>query len=492
MSRQSGNWSNIKVTNAKACACYFEISNVGKTIESSKKRVTWRLKVEEGREFEVSLTHSLASGKKVLRVDGIIKYTTKGLTFGDWDYVFNLPGGHVVHIIIKPSVELNDMYDLIIDGISFRRLPERLESGGASGGRSSGYRSQSNSITNASSRSDSYTYNYSGGGGDSGPSSRNTSFTPWECTRCTLVNDKPLAPVCEACGNPKPTYIAPQARERAQQVAEQRASEPVSAYRSSKPNKSTTNASKPRKPEPEPDLMGMDTAFQTSDNSFGAEHNPFGSSDPFGTNSADTTSSFNTFERKGSGYQAQAQDITSMLSGLDFTAAPAPVQPYPPPTTSPLQNGSSSQGDAQVRTGSGDLWESGMVDLNLREKPKQTSVRSMQTLEQARLQQPKEKVPVMPPPSVASHGYYNSQAMTPQGYYQQPMGGGYNTVGAPGYGMGQPGYGAAPMVGYGFGMGAAGAAPVQGSQQFMTNPTQPAGQPRRASFAGLDPFATLS
>lgn len=32
------------------------------------------------------------------------------LSFGDWDYVFNLPGGHVVHCIIKPSVELNDMY----------------------------------------------------------------------------------------------------------------------------------------------------------------------------------------------------------------------------------------------------------------------------------------------------------------------------------------------------------------------------------------------
>lgn len=32
------------------------------------------------------------------------------LSFGDWDHVFNLPGGYTVHIIIKPSVELNDMY----------------------------------------------------------------------------------------------------------------------------------------------------------------------------------------------------------------------------------------------------------------------------------------------------------------------------------------------------------------------------------------------
>ncbi|EEY62255.1 uncharacterized protein PITG_14177 [Phytophthora infestans T30-4] len=109
MSWQS-QWGAVKATNARAAALYFEVSNVGKTIESSKKRVVWRLKVEEGREFEIALTHSLASGKKVLRVDGIVKYTSQSLSFGDWDYVFNLPGGHCVHIIIKPSVDLNDMY----------------------------------------------------------------------------------------------------------------------------------------------------------------------------------------------------------------------------------------------------------------------------------------------------------------------------------------------------------------------------------------------
>ncbi|OWZ16398.1 hypothetical protein PHMEG_0009815 [Phytophthora megakarya] len=109
MSWQS-QWGTVKAANARAAALYYEVSNVGKTIESSKKRVIWRLKVEEGREFEISLTHSLASGKKVLRVDGIVKYTSQSLSFGDWDYVFNLAGGHCVHIIIKPSVDLNDMY----------------------------------------------------------------------------------------------------------------------------------------------------------------------------------------------------------------------------------------------------------------------------------------------------------------------------------------------------------------------------------------------
>lgn len=72
-------WGTVKLKDAKACALYYEVSNVGKTIESSKKRVIWRLKVEEGREFEIALTHSLASGKKVLRVDGIVKYTTQAV-----------------------------------------------------------------------------------------------------------------------------------------------------------------------------------------------------------------------------------------------------------------------------------------------------------------------------------------------------------------------------------------------------------------------------
>lgn len=73
------NWGTVKSTNAKAAALYFEVANVGKTIESSKKRVIWRVKVDDGREFEIILTHSLASGKKILRVDGIIKYTSQSV-----------------------------------------------------------------------------------------------------------------------------------------------------------------------------------------------------------------------------------------------------------------------------------------------------------------------------------------------------------------------------------------------------------------------------
>lgn len=54
----------------KSIALYTEICNVGKTFEASKKRITWRIQTPNGDEPEISLTHSLGSGKKVLRVDG--------------------------------------------------------------------------------------------------------------------------------------------------------------------------------------------------------------------------------------------------------------------------------------------------------------------------------------------------------------------------------------------------------------------------------------
>lgn len=99
--------------------------------------------------------------------------------------------------------------DLIIDGMSFRRLPDRLDPSARSknGGATSATSSSSNSRKPNTSNSK-YAYstgNYAGSNGGSG--SRNSSFGPWECPCCTLVNEKPLAPICEACGGPKPDHI---------------------------------------------------------------------------------------------------------------------------------------------------------------------------------------------------------------------------------------------------------------------------------------------
>lgn len=97
--------------------------------------------------------------------------------------------------------------------MSFRRLPDRLDpnrakstAAGNSGVVSSTSARGASGGGRGGTRANSHTYNYSNGG-LSRPSSRESSFSPWPCSRCTLVNEKPLAPICEACGAPKPDYI---------------------------------------------------------------------------------------------------------------------------------------------------------------------------------------------------------------------------------------------------------------------------------------------
>ncbi|KAG7377333.1 hypothetical protein PHYBOEH_000923 [Phytophthora boehmeriae] len=491
MSSWQGQWGTVKAANARAAALYFEVSNVGKTIESSKKRVIWRLKVEEGRAFEIALTHSLASGKKVLRVDGIVKYTSQSLSFGDWDYVFNLPGGHCVHIIIKPSVDLNDMYDLIIDGMSFRRLPDRLDPSKIQNKDNvvtSATRTNSNTNRGAGSRNSSFTYNYSKGGSQN--SSRESSFSPWECTRCTLVNEKPLAPICEACGHPKPDHISQESRQRAKTVAATPSiPQPV-------PRPASKSLAEPSLgfdvlwQDPPATAFGANSASTTSGGGFDAFTDPNGF--PVATMPSMTTvpmTSMPTMAPK----PAIQQDITSMLSGLDFTPAPVeetspPVEATPPPTHNPTD---------EATAGTRDLWSSDMVNLNLKPEEKnqiQRSAKSYQTLEQARQLAPKEKIQVLPtqPPPIA-YPTYNAAQMQ-GGLYggmpaAQPMM--YNTVGNAGafgippapMGFGGQQMNTQPMYG-GFG--------GQQASPFMT--AAPMGPQKQSSMQnfGSDPFATLS
>lgn len=138
-----------------------------------------------------------------------------------------------------------------------------------------------------------------------------------------------------------------------------------------------------------------------------------------------------------------------------------------------------------------------MVDLNLKpaEKKKVVSAKSYQTLEQARMQAPKDKVAVLPPPPapmpmVAPGTYYGTNTMAaPGGYYpqqqpQQPHM--YNTVGAGAYGMagafgGQPSGHSSAITAYGGNFSAT--PPQQFHQGFP---------PAKPNVFGSDPFATLS
>ncbi|KAJ8528639.1 hypothetical protein ON010_g14691 [Phytophthora cinnamomi] len=316
---------------------------------------------------------------------------------------------------------------------------------------------------------------------DSLNSSRENSFSPWECTQCTLVNEKPLAPICEACGHPKPDYISPESRQRARTVAASPNPPP------SPPRQAAKSAAEA------PIVFDMWQSPPPATNTASAAFPAFTDSDGFPVSSmppsmSTVPASMPSMPAK----QPFQQDITSMLSGLDFT--PAPVEETSPPVETTLEPPPTEEEKAD----GGDLWSSGMVNLNLKpeeKNPVQRSAKSYQTLEQARQLAPKEKVQVLPtPPPVSFPTTYNA-AQAPGGFYggmapAQPMT--YNTVGNTGA------FGMAPSP-MGFGgpqtnaMQSYGGFGGQQASPFMTATPMNAAQ-RQAPMQnfGNDPFATLS
>jgi hypothetical protein len=384
--------------------------------------------------------------------------------------------------------------DLIIDGVSFRRLPDHIEprNSNLQASHTSNYRPG---------RSSSSSFNFSNGtydsnsgpnsGANSGANSRENSFNPWECPRCTLVNSKPLAPVCEACGTSKPEH-------------------PKIVRKT--PNTNATQMQNVNKPLPAQieDLLG-DNVHEQVDNS-----NGFGIFNPFGTEISNSTNS--GFANFGSdpfgqssfsapppvvysspppqqqpqlqatyGRQVSHEEISNMLSGLDFSS-PISSERVPQVVPQPKE----SETDSNSRTSSGDLWQSNMVDLNLKpqDRKKSTSIKSMQTLEQARVKAPlKEKTPVMPPP-VPQNTFGTNMATLPSanGMMMYPQVSNQHIVTQGGFGASQFGTAQVPP------------SYISGQpQQFMTN-IPPMGMHmgmgmapgQKKSFVGVDPFATLS
>ncbi|KAF0683626.1 Aste57867_24332 [Aphanomyces stellatus] len=465
---KGGTGWDCKAEGAKAAGLYFEIANVGKVVEASKKRITWRIKMIEGKEYEISLTHSIASGKKVLRIDGIVTHQTSTFSLGDWDHCFNL-GNHVIHIIIKPSVELNDSYDLIVDGISFRRLPEDVIKPKADPVINRGKKS----LSREPSASDmSRTDSASGGAG-------------WECTVCTLINDKPFAPICEACGAAKPRV--PIARLPSGPVKQ-----PSFELLPSAPGMETVQRVNSKGPVPRRESSTEfnpfgppPTSSASTWESFDKPSNPgvASSSDPFSPSSAGAFSP-----------QAAAPSsdhIASMLHGLDFNYTPPPQSAAPQSVAEP-----EPAHPAGPEPTADPLWGAHIVDLNLNpeaKNPPLKSTRSMQSLEQARLatNNGSQKQLVMPPPPVYTAPPTAFQPAYPQAPYS-PYGGG---------GMANPQHIVAPPMQGQFAtynnMQPGLVQPRAPQQQFMSNmtnvPPQPIAKAAGAPRPNLnDPFATLS
>eukprot|EP00904_Undaria_pinnatifida_P001525 jgi/Undpi1/11373/HiC_scaffold_30.g13670.m1 len=98
---------------------YFEISNIGRNVESSKKRARWKFCFgEEGREHEVTLVHSLMSGKKKTIFNGEVINEAQKMT-KEWSFAWSF-GAHLLRVGIN-----FEEYHLVIDSLPFMSFSRR-------------------------------------------------------------------------------------------------------------------------------------------------------------------------------------------------------------------------------------------------------------------------------------------------------------------------------------------------------------------------------
>ena len=136
-------------------------------------------------------------------------HQSRGLPISEWDNVFHVKGNHVLHCMIRPTLDLNDMYDLIVDGISFRRLPqERI----AIEDTQPPHSIRTRKAKNLNSKSQLKMMNdHSMKSSTSSTSSSifldededHDQGQPWACHRCTFLNTKTHALMCEMCISPR-------------------------------------------------------------------------------------------------------------------------------------------------------------------------------------------------------------------------------------------------------------------------------------------------
>ncbi|CAM9938659.1 unnamed protein product, partial [Ectocarpus fasciculatus] len=98
---------------------YFEVSNIGRNVESSKKRARWKFCFgEEGREHEVTLIHSLMSGKKKTIFNGELINEAQKVS-KEWVFAWSFDA-HLLRVGIN-----FEEYGLVIDGIPFKNFSRR-------------------------------------------------------------------------------------------------------------------------------------------------------------------------------------------------------------------------------------------------------------------------------------------------------------------------------------------------------------------------------
>jgi len=112
----------------------------GKKIKSSKRTLTWRfglakerggiLKGKRKKEHEITLIWSVASGKRIVLLDGLQRHYSQGVWIKDtFQRRWNWKGISIEMIAhsTRPAGGVDLQYDLKLNGTSFHLLPEEDE-----------------------------------------------------------------------------------------------------------------------------------------------------------------------------------------------------------------------------------------------------------------------------------------------------------------------------------------------------------------------------
>ena len=391
-------------------AIYSEILNADKTASGTKKKVRWLFGFSDSNEEqEVTMVHSLMSGKKTIFENGLEIVSSKG-QLGQLEYAHSWnanAGPHVYRIESSLSFTSDHIYNFYIDGILFVNMPRGKSSGGSRNSYSDNQQKNSYSDSQVTGRYSDQEYNNSSSSGfnssnnSSGFNSSNTSSGFNSSNTSSGFNTKRASVTQASTGG--------FGKERNSSIAQSRGSfqspEQLAAKSSSDgfdpfSNSPDQNNFDPFKNAPKSTASAAGNRSRTSSSTSSAEKKPsaaFGkpiqqkvdtSFDPFGENAASPSSSSNqvdffnsspspsgnannaSFDPFGNAPQAKAADILSTFAGMTVSAEPAYENK---PTESINESITTTEKVEEVNK---DPWAGNLVDLNLGKPIAKTSIKA--------------------------------------------------------------------------------------------------------------------
>jgi hypothetical protein len=370
-------------------AIYSEILNADKSAAGTKKKVRWLFGFSDSNEEqEVTMIHSLMSGKKTIFENGLEIVSSKG-QLGQLEYAHSWnanAGPHVYRIESSLSFTSDHIYNFYIDGILFVNMQRGKSSGGSRNSYSDNQQRNSYSDSQVTGRYSDQEYNSSSSSGFNNNNikrasvtqstggfgkERNSSIAP---SRGSFQSPEQLAAKSLASTSDgfDPFSSSPDQNNFDPFKNASKSTTSTNAGNRSRTSSSTSSAEKkPSAGFGKPIQQKVDTSF-----------------DPFGENAASPSSSssnqvdfFNSspspsgnnagFDPFGNAPQAKAADILSTFAGMTVTAEPAYENK---PTESITDSITTTEKVEEVNK---DPWAGNLVDLNLGKPIAKTSVKAV-------------------------------------------------------------------------------------------------------------------